>query len=372
MKLKTKILYFFFISILVVLSVETLLYITSNSSQTAKLSHRYDFLDEIGVIPKKNVIIKHSAKGFEANYYSINEDRYRGKLISKESNFKKIVVLGDSHSFGIGVNDHETYPYKLDFLLEDFEIMNLSSPGWGLTHQINRYLTLAENLNPEIIIIQFCSNDPSDNEREKSIIWDEENSRFLKVKINDSDYNSVKKFASKNPFIFDFLSKNSLIFKRLKQIYAKYLMSKNRKVAADFTGNNQIDAQLQKKYIFLLDKFITKLKQEKKMIIFIDVASQLKRFNDEIYNFIIEQDKINKIKYLDVEKWIPIKLHKKNNLGPIYTHYWGNYSNRWIALKIAEFIESEYLNKEFNWFENVRKIDLIDNCFKYNCDKIIY
>jgi len=372
LKIKSYLLYFFVYLTLIIFLVECLLYFTGNPSQTSKISHRYDFLDDIGIIPKKNVTMKHSARGFPSNFYSINKDRYRGKLISNENNLKKIIVLGDSHSFGIGVNDHETYPYKLDYLLEDFEVMNLSSPGWGLTHQINRYLTLAESFDAEIIIIQFCSNDPGDSEREKSVIWDNVNSKFLKVKINNSDYNSIKKLIAKVPFLFDFLEANSLIYKKLKHIYAIYLLDKNKKIAANFTGSNEIDLELQKKYILLLDNFIKKLNREDKKVIFIDVASQLKSFNNEIYNYVIHQDKNDKVKYLNVAEWIPEKLHKENNLGPIYSHYWGNYSNKWIALNISRFIVEDHLNKKINWFENIKKLDLIDNCFKYNCKKIIY
>ena len=195
MNLKNKIFFSIYIVIsifVIILSIELLLYYTSDQSRTAKLYPRYEFLDEIGIIPKKNVIMKHSVRGYSTKTYTINEQRYRGDLISIDDQSKKIIVLGDSHSFGVGVNDHETFSFKLDKLLGDHKVINLSSPGWGLTHQINRYLTIGENHKPEIIIIQFCSNDPSDNKREESIIWDKDKLEFIKIKIGDSQYNSTQ------------------------------------------------------------------------------------------------------------------------------------------------------------------------------------
>ncbi len=354
-------------ALFILISIELLLYYTSNPSQTAKIYPRYDFQEEIGIIPKKNTTIKHSARGFDTKKYSINEQSYRGDLVPLDENSKKIIVLGDSHSFGVGVNDHETFSYKLDKLLDDYRVMNVSSPGWGLTHQINRYMTIGEIHNPEVIIIQFCSNDPSDNLREKSIVWDEAKSEFVKIKIQKSDYNSIKNLLTNVPFVFDFLSGNSLIYQRSKQIFARYIIRDTKKIAQDFIDSDQIELSLQRNYISLLDKFITKLVDENKKVIFIDVASQLKNFNQEIYSFVLNQDNKKRINYLDVSKWVNESYYEKYDLGPGFTHYWGNYSNRWIAIKLAEHITNNYDLQEFDWFESIKKLDMIDKCDELTC-----
>lgn len=368
----------FYSSVLTLLSIiiiyfllEIFLYFTSYPNQTALIYPRTDFIEEIGVIPKKNQNIYHSARGFPTKVYTVNADRYRGDLIPYNDNQKKIIVLGDSHSFGIGINDFETYPYKLDKLLNDYRVVNLSSPGWGLTHQINRYLTIGEMYNPDVIIIQFCSNDPTDNIREKSIEWNEKNQSLEKIKIQKNEYNNLRLFVKKFSYIFDFLSGYSLTFNRLKQIYAHHLINKGVEIAADTDNKTIKSIESQKQYIFLLNKFIEKLNSESKYVIMIDPVSQLRKQNPYIYKNVMKLDKQNKISYFNTEEWVPDKLHKKYNLGPIFTHYWGNYSNKWISINLAQIISENYLNEEFNWFKNIRTLDLIDKCSKTDClDKI--
>ena len=124
---------------------------------------------------------------------------------------------------------------------------------------------------------------------------------------------------------------------------------------------------LQKKYIFLLDKFVNKLIDQNKKVIFIDVASQLKNFNREIYNFVLDQDNKKRISYLDVSEWVNESFHEKYDLGPKFTHYWGNYSNRWIAIKLAEHITNDYNLQEFDWLESIKILDMVDKCYNQTC-----
>jgi hypothetical protein len=75
-----------------------------------------------------------------------------------------IVVLGDSYSFGNGVNDGEEYPAVLDRLLgERANVVNLGVPGYGLTQEIRLFYEFGQVYDPAIVLLQFSDNDPDDN-----------------------------------------------------------------------------------------------------------------------------------------------------------------------------------------------------------------
>ena len=70
--------------------------------------------------------------------------------------------------------------------------------------------------------------------------------------------------------------------------------------------------------------------------------------HQELLISLVDQDNKKRISYLDVSKWVNESFHEKYDLGPKFTHYWGNYSNRWIAIKLAEHITNDYHLQEFD------------------------
>jgi len=71
-------------------------------------------------------------------YIEINSLGFRGKEYNSEksNNTFRIVVLGDSVTFGIGVNNGDTYPAKLEKILNNnskmnYEVWNLGLIGYN-------------------------------------------------------------------------------------------------------------------------------------------------------------------------------------------------------------------------------------------------
>ena len=88
----------------------------------------------------------------------------------KASGTYRILTLGDSFTFGFGVEGHEAYPKQLETLLQTvrnpthYEVINAGFPGYG-THQELLYLK-EEGLQfqPDLILIGFFGgNDLQDN-----------------------------------------------------------------------------------------------------------------------------------------------------------------------------------------------------------------
>ena len=75
----------------------------------------------------------------------------------------RILVLGDSFTFGDEVSDHETYPYFLQQLLPDSEVINLGVHGYGHDQMLLYFLEEGEKYTPDIVILGFYSGDMDRN-----------------------------------------------------------------------------------------------------------------------------------------------------------------------------------------------------------------
>jgi hypothetical protein len=83
--------------------------------------------------------------------------------VEKPSGTRRILVLGDSISFGHAVLVQESYPERLESLLNDsargrFDVINTAAPG-NAPHQ--EYVDLRRSLRfePDYVLLQFSLND---------------------------------------------------------------------------------------------------------------------------------------------------------------------------------------------------------------------
>jgi lysophospholipase L1-like esterase len=64
------------------------------------------------------------------------------------------MVLGDSVTFGVGVNNGETYPDQLGKILGDeFSVLNFGVGGWGFAEYFLVFQKYFEEKTPELVII---------------------------------------------------------------------------------------------------------------------------------------------------------------------------------------------------------------------------
>lgn len=83
----------------------------------------------------------------------------------------RILVLGDSVTFGHGTLFETTYPYLLETRLRawrgdiDWQVWNLGVPGYNTTQQLRQLLQLGPRYQPDLVIVGFYPNDFTDNHR---------------------------------------------------------------------------------------------------------------------------------------------------------------------------------------------------------------
>jgi hypothetical protein len=95
-------------------------------------------------------------KVYDNKFLNTNSKGIRGKIeynYEKNPDKTRILILGDSFTFGEEVNDTETFPYYLQQKLPDAEIINFGVKAYG-QDQILIYL-LEEGLkyNPDIVLL---------------------------------------------------------------------------------------------------------------------------------------------------------------------------------------------------------------------------
>ncbi len=81
--------------------------------------------------------------------------------------YKRVLLLGDSFTFGFGQNAEDLFDEKLERLLngsgKKYFVINAGVGGWGTLQEATYARDHFEIFRPDIIVITFCGNDPVDD-----------------------------------------------------------------------------------------------------------------------------------------------------------------------------------------------------------------
>lgn len=95
--------------------------------------------------------------------YNITEQGFRDtRVFQKEKSNFRIIGLGDSYTFGIGVEVQDTY-LKLLENKDTIDVINTGTSGYGTIHQLNLLKYHLKDYEYDLVILLFCDNDPIDN-----------------------------------------------------------------------------------------------------------------------------------------------------------------------------------------------------------------
>jgi GDSL-like lipase/acylhydrolase family protein len=91
----------------------------------------------------------------------------KGPTGPKPEGVKRIVVIGDSWTFGQGVEYDDTFTHHLEQLLNrtgaKWQVYNLGVPGWNIENEIAALRTLFSRLQPDVVVLCPTSNDIDDS-----------------------------------------------------------------------------------------------------------------------------------------------------------------------------------------------------------------
>ncbi|MEK7859320.1 MAG: GDSL-type esterase/lipase family protein [Elusimicrobiota bacterium] len=82
-----------------------------------------------------------------------------GHAYDKPAGKRRLVVLGDSFTFGDEVGDEETYPARLQALLPKAEVINLGVHGYGHDQMLIRFNEEGVKYHPDLVLLGFIGGD---------------------------------------------------------------------------------------------------------------------------------------------------------------------------------------------------------------------
>lgn len=109
--------------------------------------------------------------GFIPNPFETNEAGLRGMDIPLENapNSYRILFLGDSVTFGVGVSSEESYVARLDQMFQEhhssikFKALNGGLPGYSTYDELNFLRNQGLQLKPDLVLLAFVLNDLAEN-----------------------------------------------------------------------------------------------------------------------------------------------------------------------------------------------------------------
>jgi hypothetical protein len=159
---------------------------------------RFAFDPELGEIP---VPLQKGRQRHPGGYdftYSNNSLGFRGsrEYGPKPAGTRRILLLGDSFTYGLGVDDDQTFAAELERELGKrylpAEVINAGNPGRGTDYELKLFQTVGAGLKPEVTVLCFFSNDFQDNARGE--YYDVEVGGGLRIKPLEGNRGSIKTF----------------------------------------------------------------------------------------------------------------------------------------------------------------------------------
>ena len=195
-------------------------------------------------IPEFSTIVKLNEKGLrDYNHeYENNLGKYR------------ILVLGDSMTFGYGVENNEAYPNVLENFLNEkeskYEIINAGVTGWNTAQELAFLETEGLNYNPNMVLLGIMSNDIPTNYLDKNIFL-LENGKLVKnyPSYKFSLIQRVKNFLSSHSHLYNFIKTKT----GLKTRVTKEKEEEKERVIKTALGiwDNTIDEAKEKTFLLL-------------------------------------------------------------------------------------------------------------------------
>jgi len=145
----------------------------------------------------------------------------------------RILMLGDSFTYGFSVSDNETFPFFLQDICQrqdlSCEVINAGVGGTGTDYALYFFQKLGWKFFPDIAILCFYYNDFFDNSQGAYYIIGRDEKLYEQPLVKTSSLISSIFYKIQNTGWYDFLMKHSHLFCLLKNELSGYLSkSKNK------------------------------------------------------------------------------------------------------------------------------------------------
>ena len=115
----------------------------------------------LGWYHQKNKDAIHTHQSYEVRIRT-NQDGFRSMreyAEEKPAGVTRILALGDSFTFGFGVEDAENFPAVLEAAHPDLEAINLGVAGYGVDQILMAYREIGAHYHPDYVVISIFPED---------------------------------------------------------------------------------------------------------------------------------------------------------------------------------------------------------------------
>lgn len=272
-----------------------------------------------------STVYEHFIPPNQRRYYSSNELGLRGPLVLAGGLNGKpnVVLLGDSYTMGMGVNDGQEWASILRAELNDeVNVINLGVGGFGLTQQIRIFYDNGLQYRPEKVILLFCGNDPADNLLTNCTRI--ENGEFQYYNFQDF-YKGNKQVYLLNKTLGNSIIQKSALYSLVSRVVWSRSINNSIENDEEITHNSEIPLQ-EEYYNQLLDRFTEDLHSKNIELIFCsvnvlyndEVTAQLKAYTHILKN-VVRSDSLGLLNYVDLDDRFSIAEMKEAPDGHLDT-----------------------------------------------------
>lgn len=284
---------------------------------------RYRYSERYGHALPASATIVNQLPGAWRFVYRTNEYGYRISMpeISSRYDLPNVVVLGDSFTFGVGVNDGEEYSAVLaQRLVGQANVVNLGVGGFGLTQEIRTFYEFGLLFQPAVVLLQFCANDPDENLYAQVTTVEDGRFRFHRDRAMGSGLARLKDWLSQS------ILQRSAAYNLVRNRAYKYWEA--RTVARAAAGET-----LSKEAIYnqLLVTFAEDLRRRGIPLLMFGVPGQLANWPG-IESQVEALDRGGLLRHLRAEPWFA----GHSDYGSPEGHVWGAKGHRIVAEHLAE------------------------------------
>ena len=128
--------------------------------------HHFQYDELLGWANRPNSETIFAMTGEFETHVNINSKGLRDREYDydKPEGIKRIVALGDSYTWGFGVEANERFTEVLeDELLKNIQVINMGVSGYGNDQELLLLKNEGLKYHPDLVLVAFCGNDPADN-----------------------------------------------------------------------------------------------------------------------------------------------------------------------------------------------------------------
>jgi hypothetical protein len=200
---------------------------------------RFAWDPELGQIPVPGQQGQRNIPGVFAFTYSNNSLGWRGRREYREAKPTdyRVLLLGDSFTYGTGVDDDQTFAARVEQDLRadrmSVEVVNAGCPGKGTDYALKCFQMVGRKFHPELTVLCFFANDFQDNERGEYYLVGKHGE--LAAKSLKEDQGGIKNFLFRLP-AYNWLISWSQAANLVKQAGVEVLVNRAQKTGSDASG----------------------------------------------------------------------------------------------------------------------------------------